>query len=371
MQTAMWYLRQRPSLSPAQARVDAIDLARGMAVALMILSHGVKGLLDFDQFPDWGLVPIHALTKFSSTLFILVFGVALGVAFLSHVGSADWPQRRLKLLINGVRVFFWYKVLTVVEMLQVREPEAILDTLLYADFPSYVEILGFYAIALLWIPFFLPLWARMPLGLRLALPVITAWIAVMLPSWLDFSAMPTVQALLVEHEDYYTWGQLSRAPIVFCGLLLGELIRVVYDTPRLRRKLGMALVVVGGLLFSVFFSIVYPEFTDTLRSLALNEGKHPPEFVFTLYSSAGAAVLMGIALFGGPLLAKVLRPVTIIGSDALSAFIFHITVIFIGFRFLLGYWKSIDYETALILAVALIFATAIWIRVNQWLKAHS
>lgn len=371
MHPAVRCLGQPPSLTPPQGRVDAIDLARGAAVALMILSHGVKGLLDFDQFTDWGLVPIHVLTKFSSTLFILVFGIALGVAFLPHARSPDWPKRRLKLLINGVRVFFWYKVLTVVEMLQVREPEAILDALLYGDFPSFVEILGFYAIALLWIPFFLPLWARMPLALRLAMPILTAWIAFMLPGWVDFSSTPTLQALLVEHEDYYTWGQLSRAPIVFCGLLLGELIRLAYDNPGLRRKLGFALALTGALLFALFFAIAHPELTETLKALAMNDGKHPPGFTFMLYSSAGTGVILGLALLGGQPLAKVLRPITIIGSDALSAFIFHITVIFIGFRFLLGYWQSIDYHDALTLAVGLILATAAWIRTNQWIKAHS
>src|SRR5690606_42071245 len=52
-------------------RIQAIDLARGIAVTLMVLSHGVKGLLNFGQFTDWGLVPIHLITKFSSTLFFL------------------------------------------------------------------------------------------------------------------------------------------------------------------------------------------------------------------------------------------------------------------------------------------------------------
>ncbi|WP_220348819.1 heparan-alpha-glucosaminide N-acetyltransferase domain-containing protein [Alkalilimnicola ehrlichii] len=74
-------------------RIRAIDWARGAAVSLMIVSHGVNGLLSFDQIPIWHMVPVHLVTKISSSLFILVFGVALAVAFCltsaPQTGRAD------------------------------------------------------------------------------------------------------------------------------------------------------------------------------------------------------------------------------------------------------------------------------------------
>jgi len=54
-------------------RLEGLDAARGAAVALMLLSHTVKALLPFSALPEYAIVLIHALTKFSSTLFILVF----------------------------------------------------------------------------------------------------------------------------------------------------------------------------------------------------------------------------------------------------------------------------------------------------------
>lgn len=222
--------------APGSGRIEAIDFARGLAVALMILSHGTNALLPFSDFPDWGQVPVHALTKFSSSLFVIVFGVALAVAFVPKAGSDDWPRRRNKLLLRGLVVLLWYKLLTVVEMYELHEREAIIDTLLYRDFPSFVEILGFYAIALLWVPFLLPLWARMPALLRWASPVLMALACWWLLENFGFWGVPQLQALIVEHPDYYTWGQLARGPLILLGLLIGGLLLRAYDDPAGARR---------------------------------------------------------------------------------------------------------------------------------------
>lgn len=365
------FLRAGPPGSSVTGRVDAIDLARGLAVALMIFSHGIKGLLDFEQFTDWGLVPLHVLTKFSSTLFILVFGIALGVAFLPAVGTPDWPRKRLKLFVSGLRVFVWYKVLTFVEMFHLNEPEQIIDALLYQTFPSFVEILGFYAIALLWVPLFLSLWVKMPLWLRVLSPLLLLVVAQWLRADFDFWGVASLQAILVEHEELYTWGQLSRGPLILLGLLLGELILVCHGDTRRRFMLAGALAVVSLALFAVFLVwLAPPDLHETLVALAMNAGKHPPDLTFMTYSMAGALLLLALSIAGGRLLAMVLYPVWIIGTDALKAFVFHISVIFVVFRYLLGYWHSIDYSYALTLTCFLILGTALWIRVTAWAEAR-
>lgn len=99
-----------------------------------------QGLLDFSQFPTWGLVPIHLITKFSSSLFILVFGISLGVIFAPAVGTDRWPQMRRKLLLRGLLVLFWYKVLTIGELKPQYPREVVLQTLVYERIPSYVEL---------------------------------------------------------------------------------------------------------------------------------------------------------------------------------------------------------------------------------------
>lgn len=363
--------KEVPQLPKAEGRIEAIDLARGVAIGLMIVSHAVSGLVGIRNVPDWGMVPIHFLTKFSSSLFILVFGIALAVAFLSHTQSDDWPKRRLKLWVRALEVWFWYKVLTVVEMLPFSSPGDIVNTLLYGRFAIWVEILGFYAIALLWVPLILPLWARTPLWGRVAtivgLTVLSAWL-----QGLTFGGNDILKALLVDHEDHYAWGQLGRAPLVLSGLLIGEAILRCYFDQVLRRRLVLVLVSIGTLMVVGFYglAIIHGDVYSAMMAVARNVGKHPPGLQFMLFSVGGALILLGLALAGGSMAAKALRPLTIVGSDALKAFIFHIVMIFLVLRFLLEGQGAYTYPQALGVGGLLIVGAALWVWLTRWVARH-
>ncbi|WP_224106760.1 OpgC domain-containing protein [Vreelandella aquamarina] len=363
--------KEIPQLPKAEGRIEAIDLARGIAIGLMIVSHAVSGLVGIRNVPDWGMVPIHFLTKFSSSLFILVFGVALAVAFLAHTQTEQWSKRRLKLWLRALEVWFWYKALIIVEMLPFSAPADIVDTLLYGRFAIWVEILGFYAIALLWVPLILPLWARAPLwgriGATVGLALLAAWL-----QGVSFGGNDILKALVVDHQDHYAWGQLSRAPLIFIGLLIGEALLRCYFTTHLRRRLVLALVGVGVLMIAAFYglALVEGDVHAAMMSVARNVGKHPPGLGFMLFSVGGALVLLGLALAGGALAAKVLWPLTVVGSDALKAFIFHIVMIFLVLRFLLEGEGMYTYLQALGVGGVLILGAAAWIWLTRWMAEH-
>ncbi|WP_346795892.1 OpgC domain-containing protein [Halomonas sp. Bachu 37] len=364
-------LGEVPQLPRAEGRIDAIDLARGIAIALMIVSHSVTGLLGLSDVPEWGMVPVHLLTKFSSSLFILVFGIALAVAFLPHAGSERWKQRRLKLWLRALEVLFWYKALVIIEMLPLYPPEEILQTLLYQRFAIWVEILGFYAIALGWVPLVLPLWAWAPLWSRLGVIVLL----VVLSAWLqgfDFGGNDILKAMLVDHEDHYAWGQLSRAPLVFSGLLIGEAILRTYFHPVTRRRLVLALLGLGALALAGFFALALfqGEVYAALMAVARNIGKHPPKLSFMLFSMGGALVLLALALAGGSPLARALKPITLVGTDALKAFIFHIVLIFLVLRFVFASWQAFSYPQVLGVSALLIVGAAGWIAATRWMGAN-
>ncbi|RUR54701.1 heparan-alpha-glucosaminide N-acetyltransferase domain-containing protein [Vreelandella populi] len=363
--------KETPQLTKAEGRIEAIDLARGIAIGLMIVSHAVSGLVGIRNVPDWGMVPVHFLTKFSSSLFILVFGIALAVAFLSHTQTDGWPKRRLKLWLRALEVWFWYKALVIIEMLPFSSPADIVDTLLYGRFAIWVEILGFYAIALLWVPLILPLWARAPLWSRI---VVIAGLAG-LSAWLQgvtFGGNDILKAFLVDHQDHYAWGQISRAPLILIGLLIGEALLRCYFTPPLRRRLVLMLMGIGALMIAAFYGIAFTEGDAYAAMLAVanNAGKHPPSLEFMLFSVGGALVLLGLALAGGALAAKTLLPLTVVGSDALKAFIFHIVMIFLVLRFLLQSEGMYSYPQALGIGGVLIIGAAVWIWLTRWIARH-
>lgn len=340
-------------------RIGSIDLARGLAVCLMIVSHGTNGLMPYADFPDWGQVPIHALTKFSSSLFFMVFGIALAVAFVPKTEAPDWPKRRNHLVRRGLLVLLWYKLLTVVELWD-RGREAVVDALLYRSFPSFVEILGFYAIALLWIPWLLPLWARTPAVLRWASPLLVGGLWWWVSGHVDFDSQP-LKAVLVEDHELYTWGQLSRLPLVLMGLLAGGLLLRWNQETRSRLLLAGGIVVAGLLLLAAFAYLAGEPLRPVLVEIGRNHGKHPPGLLFSLFSVGGALVLLGLSVAGGNLLARWLKPLAVVGSDSLMAFIVHISVIFLLLRSVLGYYQAVSYEYALLLSGGLVVVTAAWI----------
>lgn len=361
----------KPQLPKAEGRIAAIDLARGIAIGLMIISHTVSGLVGMRNVPDWGMVPVHLLTKFSSSLFIVVFGIALAVAFLPHTQSDDWPRRRLKLWLRAVEVWFWYKALLVIEMLPFYPPGDIVDALLYGRFAIWVEILGFYAIALLWVPLMLPLWVRAALWSRLA----TMGVLIALTVWLQsltFGGNDILKALLVDHEDHYTWGQISRAPMILAGLLIGEALLRCYFEPAMRRRLVLTLLGLGALMVAGFYGLAAAggDVHAAMLAVAKNVGKHPPGLAFMLFSLGGALVLLALALAGGAKTAKVLMPLTIVGSNALMAFIFHIVVIFLVLRLLLQGEGMYSYPQALGIGGLLILGAAGWIGLTRWMARH-
>lgn len=357
----------RPLAAPRAGRIGSIDLARGLAVCLMIVSHGTNGLMPYADFPDWGQVPVHVLTKFSSSLFFIVFGIALAVAFVPKTGAADWPQRRNHLIRRGLLVLLWYKLLTAVELWD-RGFEAVVDALLYRSFPSFVEILGFYAIALLWIPWLLPLWARTPALLRWASPLLVGGLWWWISGHVDFDSRP-LRAILVEDHELYTWGQLSRLPLVLLGLLVGGLLRCWNGETRGRLLLAAGITVAGAGLLAAFATLA-GDVHAVLVEIGRNHGKHPPGLLFSLFSVGGALVLLGLCVAGGNVLASWLRPLAIVGSDSLMAFIVHISVIFLLLRGTFGYYQAVSYEYALLLSGGLILVTAAWIAPWQALRAR-
>jgi fucose 4-O-acetylase-like acetyltransferase len=141
-------------------------------------------------------------------------------------------------------------------------------------------------------------------------------------------------------------------------------------------KLNQRLIFSGTLaaaaaaIFGLFLLLYNQQLHSTFTALAHNQGKHPPDLAFVLFSLSGALGVLGFTLLIGDKGAKWLAPFTLIGKDTLGAFIFHLTVLFIFYRLFFDLWLQVSYPEALGLAALLIILTAIWIQLKLWRKKH-
>lgn len=353
----------RVSGSPELQRVHAIDAARGVAIALMVLSHTVKGLMSFEMMPDLGIVPVHLLTKFSSSLFFLTFGASVAVVHFPRVDDAErWARARWKLLWRGLVIMVSYKVLTVVQMFERNSWESILDALLWKRFPDFVEVLQFYAFFMLLLPFVLrPLSRLSVVGL-----LFFAWMLGLASDTVreayDFGGVWQLQAVLVEHPKAFCFGLFTRGAFVLVGMALGKALgrgpsaaparelatgwnRV--DPWGQRSQVGGALLAVGVAALATFFAMHWEELGKVTLALAKNWGKHPPNLPFLLWSVGGAALVLGLLLRLEAAGRRPLAWLEHLGRESLLCFNLHILVIFLLFRGAFGLRHEVSYGEAL------------------------
>lgn len=283
--------------SPELQRIHFIDAARGVAIALMVLSHTVKGLMSFQLMPDLGIVPVHFVTKLSSSLFFLTFGASVAVVYFPRVDDAErWPRARWRLLWRGLVILVSYKVLTVVQMFERNTWSSIVDALLWRRFPDFVEVLQFYAFFMLLLPIILrPLSRLSVVGL-----LFFAWMLGLgsdtLREAYDFGGNWQLKAVLVEHPGAFCFGLFTRGAFVLAGMALGQAlgrgpsrsvtpdIGAAKDCPdpwRRRSQVGGALLALGVAALSTFIVTYWSSLGEVTLALAKNWGKHPPNQVWS------------------------------------------------------------------------------------------
>ncbi len=358
--------------APKQERWSQLDLARGIAITLMILSHSVKGLLAQSMIPDWGLVPIHLFTKFSSSLFIIVFGVGLSLYFLPHVRTKTWRKKRSWMIMRGIELMFWYKILTVVQMFQFYPQATIIDTLWFKRMPDFVEILSFYSIALIWLPFALPKWVNLNTIKKITVIGSTLFVGQWLHHHFDFFGIAPLKAILVEEKGFFTFGQFQRGALIFLGLFIGDIYKKLKSKPEWASALPMACAVIGSTLLSTFYMLNAGEVMKALHKIAANIGKHPFDINFLCFSLGGALLILGICLLSSKKWQKWMRPISYLGQYSLNAFILHIFVIFYFYRYSFSLHRNVSYPQSLGLAIACVASVILilyaWNKLKEALK---
>jgi uncharacterized membrane protein len=357
------------ALPQTTERYGSIDIARGIAVFLMILSHGIVGLVPFDKLEGFALIPIHLVTKFSSSLFILIFGVSLALFYAPHASTPDWPRRRTKLILKGFEILVWYKILTFIQMFQTYDRTAILDAMFFLRFPDFVEVLGFYGIFLLWFPFLLPRWVKMPILSQLVTIAAVYFTGSFLSQVLDFGSWTPLKAILFEHDGFFTFGQFQRGALVLLGMFMGAALISKHET-----KYRYHIAAAGVIGLGVFY-LTSANLEVSLLNIASNIGKHPPTLEFMSFSLGGALLLFSTTLFLKSKVPVLLDGFAVLGRNPLQAFVFHIFVIFVFYRFLLDLKHQVTYPAAVGFTILLLMGTVAWVSglefKNKWSKPLS
>jgi len=227
--------------------------------------------------------------------------------------------------------------------------------LLYKNFPDFVEILNFYGWIMLVIPLILPLWRRLPVWAGLGITIGVWLLGQLLAAYWDFFGSTALKAILVEDKKYFCYGVLTRGPMAFLGIFIGDLLGRAKDFHLRRKHLIIGCTALGIVMLILFVGMYYASFPKLLVALAKNKGKHPPSTPFTLFSVGGSFVIIGLCFLitkKGP---WILKPFEILGRESLICFNWHICFIFIGLRwaFALKRFKGpkVTYEQALLLTL--------------------
>jgi uncharacterized membrane protein len=330
-------------------RYEGLDVARGLAIALMFLSHTVKGLLSNSMIPDTGFIPIHVLTKFSSSLFVIVFGITMAVVYVPKINSDSWSQRRNGIWKRAILIMLWYKILVYVQMFQIAPNHRIMDTLMFKRFSDFAEILNFYAWFMLLVPFILMLWSRLGIVGKASLVYLFALSGFLLEQHFDFWGVWQIKAIVSEHQGTFCFGILPRGAMALFGLLLGEVLLRGEDRKQAMFMLAKICFLLGLALLSTYFSLYWENLQQVTLRIAKNVGKHPPAMPFMLWSIGGSLACLGFCLALPKILLKLCWPLKIIGKQSFFCFNFHIIVIFYFYRYVFDLRRNVSYEESLML----------------------
>jgi len=330
-----------PITSAPSGRLAGLDLARGLAVALMFLVHTVKGLLAFEHLPAWGLVPVQLVGQAAPALFALVFGLTSAWVVAPQLAGPGRAAAQRRLLTRGLWLLALVELLTLAQLFQFYPWPRIAAALAWQETPDFVGVLRFYALAVLVLPLLLPRWHRLPRWLRLASPVLVFALGRWLAATWRTPGLEPLRALLVEVPGEPAFGLLTHGAVALLGLALGErrLAAGRPDLPRTGRVcllLGLGL---GAGLVGAWAAGLFRPPRSLLRLLtevAMTWGKHPPGFYYTAATLGAALLLLGLALQARGLWLRLLAPLGWLGREALFAFALHVLVIFVGYRYLAG-----------------------------------
>lgn len=323
-------------------RDPSLDLVRGVAVSLMILTHvsglfygGSTGIIDF--FTWWGATVCF-------TMFLFVSASTVGIKI--QLGKVD-KKRILKRFFSLMLIYYTTAyVLSIIRFGDNGSLSTLINVLLFREIPEFTEfMLAFimFSLIILLLPKQI---MKLFIDLRVILPI-SLLLYVLAQLWytttIGNSDHSILRALLVGDDNLHTFGILSYMPVYGLGLWWGgELMKgEIYPYKKA--------IIAFGLTFGTFL---------LLNIFALSEWvRWPPSPLFLLYGIGFSwSLILLTRLFKK--LDLLFTTVTYLGMNALLYYMIHIILLYI-MAFFIKDLKFGQFSTFLIFVVVMAFNTCI------------
>lgn len=306
---------------PGRRRVAFIDLARAVAVVMMVQGHTIDVLLDepYRQgaFYEWWLF-VRGLT---SCMFLTLSGVAFSLTTCRHwQAHLRWSPR----VVKRVRRFLFFFALAYL----VRFPMGKFSHLKWASAERWesffvVDILQLVALTLLGLQVLIVL-TRTPRRFAIASAVLAVAVVVLTPfTWhADWIGWPVWAAAYLNSSTGSLFPLFPWAGYILAGSFIGVVLQqraIAIDPERFVRLTFYAgtASAVTGLVFAEASPRVYGDL-DFWRT-------SPSAF---LYRLGGVIVNLGVVAAIGRYLMRIPRPVQALAEESLTVYIVHVCILY-------------------------------------------
>ncbi|MFC7489515.1 MULTISPECIES: acyltransferase family protein [unclassified Knoellia] len=284
--------------SSVPRRVLGLDAARGLAVVAMVIAHGVPFVSG--RVSESGAFVLQQVNDLASPLFVLVMGVAAGLAFGRGVASRGITRAVVKgvaLILLGVgleQLDHWVAVILHVLglLLIVGTPLLVLGSRWLVGIAAVLFVVG---------PWVIEAVTRAAGGVAGGAATTAGWAANPLVQW------------LVTNTHYRV---LTLLPLFLVGAVLAR--RGLTD------ERASWWCVMGGL------ALLWASFAaELLGHPVVFSGDHPDQVQENGLALAAYGLVMATELAGErrPSVYAVLRPLALVGQVALSLYVFHVVLL--------------------------------------------
>lgn len=306
-------------------RIDGIDTARALAIALAMLSHCFIHFGVWELLSDQATLALRSLTRSATPTFIVLFGMMLEIVYLKLIRRGERQGCWVRLVARAIQCYLLYLLVVAAGILggNLTPRDGLLAALFLSE-AYFANILKFYSLGLLCGIGLLELRARY--GLRaLALVFAAVWLA-----WPLIKALPPLPAPLSHLASFLVGAGAETGPSVLqgmtlaaLGMLLGHgLLGLRAAAPLERRDAGRLLLAVTGLLMLAFGALAMylgaGGLLAAFTSYAVRAANHPIYYI--VGSGAALLVIGGCIALAGRLRSGLLAGLNVFGVSSLFAY---------------------------------------------------